>query len=103
MTAGGCSRVGVRGLAIYWENFKQYWKQHLCHVAIGFMAGYLTARDLPAIAFTIITWVAVRQSLEYFKRNDTPGIDMAWYMVGLLTGIVVGLADPYYPKKEGKA
>ena len=42
------------------------------------------------VAFLLMGNVWKRQDLEFQKRNDTPGIDMAFYMVGLLMGIGFG-------------
>ena len=39
----------------------------------------------------IMITVAVRQGLEFAKRKDTPGIDLAYHLTGLLGGGVAGL------------
>lgn len=83
---------------LYWPNLKQYWREHIAHVAIGALAGHLFLIAEPgtiAVGFGIVIWVATRQTLEYLKRDDTPGIDLAYYMGGLVVrtlgedGIVV--------------
>ena len=83
-------RAGALGILMYVDNFKQYWREHLCHVGIGFSAGYLAMRGLPWGAFLIGLFVCTRQTLEYLKRKDTPGIDLAYYLAGVLLGIVAG-------------
>ena len=47
------------------------------------------AGDIPVLVMP--SWVAVRQGLEFAKRKDTTGIDLAYHMAGLLGGGVVGL------------
>ena len=36
-------------------------------------------------------FVSARQGLEYAKRKDTPGIDMAYHLAGLLGGVGLGI------------
>ena len=40
-----------------------------------------------------MAFVGIRQALEYLKRHDTPGIDMAYHMAGLLAGLLMGVID----------
>ena len=40
---------------------------------------------------TVAAYVIARQGLEFVKRRDTVGIDMAYHLAGLLIGIIMGL------------
>ena len=37
--------------------------------------------------------VWVRQGLEYHKRKDTPGIDLAYHLGGLLVGVALAVVS----------
>ena len=77
---------------MYKANLKKYWKEHLVHVVIGGFAGLLaTSLELPTAGLIIMGTVWVRQGLEFLKRRDTPGIDLAYHLGGLLTGTGVGI------------
>ena len=87
---------------IYWENFKEFKVQQTLHILIGMLAGFCVTTaptlflEVPwgacvAAAFIIISTVWKRQDLEFQKRDDTPGIDLAFYMAGLLAGVGFGV------------
>ena len=77
---------------MYRENLKRYWKEHIVHLGVGIFAGLLlTYFDLPLAGITVMGTVWVRQGLEFLKRHDTPGIDLAYHLGGLVTGVAVGL------------
>ena len=89
-------------MLIYWKNFKQFKVQQTLHILIGMLAGFFATTapmlyvDLHwvasvGVAFILMGNVWKRQDLEYQKRDDTPGIDLAFYMVGLLIGIGFGI------------
>ena len=79
-------------MKLYIDNFKTYWKEHIIHMLVGAWAGYLAADlETAALGVVIMITVAVRQGLEFAKRKDTPGIDLAYHLAGLLGGGVVGL------------
>ena len=72
---------------MYQENLKQYWPQHMLHFWNGFAAGWLVVNGhLSAAALAILATIWKRQELEFEKRNDTPGIDLAYVLAGLLAG-----------------
>ena len=75
---------------LYLHNFKRYWKEHLVHTLTGFVAGMFLTSNMPLAGAAIITTIWVRQGLEYHKRNDTPGIDLAYHLGGLVAGSIVG-------------
>ena len=89
-------------MLIYWENFKAYPVEQTLHILIGALAGF-SATTAPAlyldvpwgaclgVAFIVMATVWKRQDLEFQKRDDTPGIDLAFYMVGLLAGVGFGV------------
>ena len=76
---------------MYWTNWKRYWKEHLVHISTGALAGWCLATGHPAAGAGILGMIWVRQSLEYMKRHDTPGIDLAYHLGGLVLGTVAGL------------
>ena len=56
------------------------------------MGVYLaTELETVALGAVIMGTVPVRQGLEFAKRKDTTGIDLAYHLTGLLGGGVVGL------------
>ena len=67
---------------MYLANFKQYWREHLAHVAVGLVIG--ATFNIP-----LATLVAKRQDLEFQKRADTPGIDLAYHVAGATVGAIV--------------
>ena len=82
---------------MYRANLRQYWREHLAHLAVGFLIGLTFCIPLAML-------VCKRQDLEYQKRNDTPGIDMAlsrdrrrniWdYLLGVPGVAVTPMIDP---------
>ena len=76
---------------MYIDNLKRYWKEHIVHVSVGAGAGYLAVSGEPSAAGIIMATVWVRQGLEFAKRRDTPGIDLAYHLGGLLIGITIGI------------
>ena len=77
---------------MYWQNFKQYWKEHLVHLSVGGLAGALAVNlETAPAGFILMGTVWVRQGLEFAKRQDTPGIDLAYHLAGLLVGVLVHL------------
>ena len=74
----------------YVRNFKEFWKEHLFgHVLVGLLIG-LTFN----IALAML--VSKRQELEYEKRDDTPGIDMAYHVGAASAGVVILLGLAIY-------
>ena len=76
---------------MYWRNWKRYWKEQLGHVAVSAFAGWLAGSGHHTPAAIIAGYVVSRQGLEFAKRRDTVGIDLAYHLAGLLIGIGVGL------------
>ena len=75
----------------YSANLRRYWREHLAHLSVGCIAGLLLLTDAPWAGVVIIATVWVRQTLEFQKRRDTPGIDLAYHLAGLLLGVGAGL------------
>ena len=46
--------------------------------------------SLPFALLTIMVWV--RQTVEFLRRNDTPGRDLQHHMMGYVGGLAVGWA-----------
>ena len=70
---------------MYLENLRRYWREHCAHVAVGALIGWLGLDGLPLAAL-----VCTRQGLEYLKRDDTPGMDLAYHVGGCAVGVVAG-------------
>ena len=75
----------------YLANWRRYWREHLVHIAVGAFAGVTLTQGTPAVGAVLMALVISRQALEYHKRNDTPGIDLAYHIGGLIAGAVVGI------------
>ena len=74
----------------YLANFRRYWAEHLIHLAVGAVSGSLLLRGEPWAGAVVMATVWVRQSLEFQKRRDTPGIDLSYHLAGLLGAVVIG-------------
>ena len=81
------------------ENWRRWWFAYLAHMATGAIAaaGMLIApvelhpvASLPFALLTLMVWV--RQTVEFIRRNDTPGRDLQHHMMGYLVGLAVGWA-----------
>ena len=71
----------------YLSNFRSYWREHLVHLNVGGLAGVLLLTGEPWAGAVIMGTVWVRQSLEFKKRRDTPGIDLSYHLAGLVVGV----------------
>ncbi len=76
----------------YLANFRRYWPEHLMHLAVGMVSGSLLLSGEPGAGAVIMATVWVRQSLEFQKRRDTPGIDLSYHLAGLISVVVIGTA-----------
>ena len=77
---------------MYRANLRLYWREHLVHLGVGTFAGALLVNGHPAAGAVLMGLVVARQALEYHKRDDTPGIDLAYHIAGLIAGAGAGLA-----------
>ena len=75
---------------MYLKNFRRFWKEQLTHAGVGAVAGCLLVTGYPAAGGGILALVIARQALEFARRRDTPGIDLAYHLGGCVLG--VGLA-----------
>lgn len=76
---------------MYLKNFRRYWKEQLTHAAVGMAAGFLLVSGHPAAGGGILALVIARQGLEFARRADTPGIDLAYHLGGCVFGVGLGL------------
>ena len=79
---------------MYRKNFRQYWREHLAHIVVGYLIG-VTPLGIP-----LAMLVCTRQSMEYIRSRDiakesghiagkdTPGIDLAYHVGGAAAGMV---------------
>ena len=77
---------------MYLKNLRRYWKEQLTHAAVGAIAGLLLVSGYPWAGLGILGLVIARQGLEYAKRGDTPGIDLAYHLGGCNGGIDCGVS-----------
>ncbi len=78
---------------VYAHNLREYWKEHVAHGFVGLAAGVLLITGYHWAGIAIMATVWVRQGLEYHKRKDTPGIDLAYHLGGLLVGVAVAVVS----------
>ena len=78
----------VDGLLI--GNLKQYWYFHVLHVLNGSIAGRLLMEgwEYAIVGAVIAIAYMYRQGMEFLKRKDTPGIDLAYLNGGLIVGVL---------------
>ena len=75
----------------YIANLKLYWKEHLVHIGVGGLAGYLLMSGYVEVGFGVLVGCWVRQGLEFLKRDDTPGVDLGYIHGGKVAAIVAML------------
>ena len=81
------------GVVMYLANFKKYWREHLAHLAVGFLIGATFNVPLAML-------VCTRQSMEYVRSRDvahgkgdvagkdTPGLDLSYHVGGAAVGAI---------------
>ena len=79
------------------ENWRRWWFAYLAHMVTGAIAaaGMLIApvelHELAWLPFALLTlMVWVRQTVEFLRRNDTPGRDLQHHMMGYVAGLIAG-------------
>lgn len=78
-------------MKLYVDNFRKHWKEQLIHVAAGAVVGLLGTNGYELAGFTLAFLIVGRQGLEFAKRRDTPGIDLAFHQGGFYGGIGLGI------------
>ena len=73
------------------ENLRRYWREHLVHVAVGGLAGFLLTTDFMLAGISLTLAQHIRQLAGYWEKRDTLCYDLAVCQTGLFIGIVVGL------------
>lgn len=79
---------------VYRHNLRVYWRQHVVHVLLGALAGALLVA-LPVTGIGFLAALCFYQGIEFAKRHDTPGIDMAYIIGGTVLGILPTLGVLY--------
>ena len=80
------------------ENWKKWWVAYISHMGTGAIAsiGILLSpkylHPLAILAFILLPVLVVcRQTLEFLRRNDTPGRDLKHHLMGYTLGIAIGV------------
>ena len=61
--------------------------------AAGMLIAPVELHELAWIPFALLTpMVWVRQTVEFLRRNDTPGRDLQHHIMGCVAGLIVGSA-----------
>ena len=73
------------------ENWKKWWWAYSAHFATGAIAGAGLAYggDVAPYFVIIPALVVCRQTVEFLRRNDTPGRDLAHHMTGFIIALCV--------------
>ena len=77
------------------ENLRAYWKEHLVHVAVAGIAGWLLTTGWWPAGAAIVLSQNVRQVCGFWSKKDTINHDLAVVQCGLVAGVVVGLVVPW--------
>ena len=70
------------------ENARRYWKEHAGHFLIPAIAMAIAVLLTP-IAVAVPAFMCWRQYVEFLRRGDTPGIDLAYIIAGAFAGLLV--------------
>ena len=95
--APASAAIRPEDLESFRQNLKDHWNDHLAHLFVGGTAGWLAGSgDWPQIAaaFLIMAVVGLRQTLEFLRRRDTPGYDLAYHLAALVALILYQVVDP---------
>ena len=79
------------------EDWREHGVSYVAYMATGVIAaaGMLIAPVelhqlawMPFALLTLMVWV--RQTVEFLRRNDTPGRDLQHHMMGYVAGLIAG-------------
>lgn len=79
------------------RNWSKWWYAYAAHVVTGITSGggigiaIGVNEPVWALTFLITVTVIARQTVEYLRRNDTPGRDLGDHLIGLFAGLAVAL------------
>ena len=73
------------------ENLRAYWREHLIHVAVAALAGWLLTTGWWPAGAAIVVSQNVRQVCGYWSKRDTINHDLAVVQAGLVVGVVAGV------------
>ena len=90
-------------------DFKKWWYAYIAHGLMGFIcsAGTLTfalgltwfGAEFPQVPLAIVAFAPVtfycffRQTVEFMRRNDTPGRDMEHHLIGYVVGLLLSMMN----------
>ena len=73
------------------ENLRTYWKEHLVHLTVAGLAGWLLTTNVWPAGAAIEAAQTVRQVCGYWSKRDTINHDLAVMQAGLVGGVVIGV------------
>ena len=73
------------------ENLRRYWKEHLVHVAVAALAGWLLMTEWWPAGAAIVVSQNVRQVCGFWSKRDTINHDLAVVQAGLVAGVIAGV------------
>ena len=74
----------------YLANFREHWREHLCHASLGFFAGVACTQGQAAGGSALMAMCVARQMGGYWEKKDTLSIDLAWYVGSFAAGLAAG-------------
>ena len=72
------------------RNWGKWWYAYIAHFATGAISGagvgaaISTGNPIYALAFLVSVLVQVRQTIEFLRRFDTPGVDLGDHLAGFV-------------------
>ena len=80
------------------DREKRYYKWYFVHALTGFIGGFgMVVTPVHFEEATLVLpfamlpgMVAIRQTVEFLRRNDTPGRDLGDHLTGFVIGLVGG-------------
>ena len=73
------------------ENLRRFWFEHLIHLEVAALAGYLLTTGFWPAGAAIVVSQNIRQVCGYWSKRDTINHDLAVCQAGLVAGVIVGV------------